>query len=327
MVAAAVLRGQWYAVAASADLDDGPVGVRLLGEAYAVWRDGRGRIAAVPDSCPHRNAPLSLGTRNEDGTLECCYHGWTYDGDGTCVYIPSSGVGAAVPPKARLELINSVERYGLVWICPSDPQGDIPKLPEDDDPSFRRINNPVQIWKTSTTRMVDNFLDISHLPYVHLGTFGTDALREVPDVELQDLDDGYFGRDYEITVANPDVANVISGYTDSAVDRRMTTGFHLPFSVRSTIHYASGLEHIMLLLSTPIDDETSYFTFVVWRNDDFSVSAEEVIEFDRRIGAEDRAMLERIPGLLPLEGGSTVSVQADKVAVEWRRRLHRMLED
>ena len=76
----------------------------------------------------------------------------------------------------------------------------------------------------------------------------------------------------------------------------MTTGFHLPFAVRSTIHYETGLDHILLLLSTPVDDVTSLFTFVVWRNDDFTVPADEVLRFDQAIGAEDQLMLERVPG-------------------------------
>lgn len=91
--------------------------------------------------------------------------------------------------------------------------------------------------------------------------------------------------------------------------------------MRSTIRYRSGLEHVLLLLSTPVDDVTSYFTFVVWRNDDFSVSAEEVIRFDRAIGAEDKRMLELLDGVLPLDPTALVNVQADKCSVEWRRRL------
>ena len=60
---------------------------------------------------------------------------------------------------------------------------------------------------------------------------------------------------------------------------------------------------------------------MIWRNDDFSVPAEEVIAFDRAIGAEDKVMLERIPGVLPLDQTATVSVQADKPSVDWRRHL------
>jgi hypothetical protein len=105
----------------------------------------------------------------------------------------------------------------------------------------------------------------------------------------------------------------------------MTTGFHLPFTVRSTIEYETGLEHVILLCSTPIDDVTSYFTFVVWRNDDHSVAAEEVIALDRAIGAEDQRMLERVPGVLPLDAHATVSVQSDRASIEWRRRLAALL--
>jgi hypothetical protein len=105
----------------------------------------------------------------------------------------------------------------------------------------------------------------------------------------------------------------------------MTTGFHLPFTVRSTIHYETGLDHLILLCSTPVDDVTSLFTFVIWRNDDHSVPAEEVIAFDRAIGAEDKRMLEQVPGVLPLDQHRTVSVQSDRPSVEWRRRLAALL--
>ena len=70
-----------------------------------------------------------------------------------------------------------------------------------------------------------------------------------------------------------------------------------------------------------MDAESSYFTFVVWRNDDFNVPAEEVIAFDRAIGEEDRVMLERLDGEMPLDRTVLVSVQADKASVEWRRRF------
>jgi hypothetical protein len=129
--------------------------------------------------------------------------------------------------------------------------------------------------------------------------------------------------------ANNDTAggSLASGQTSDVVERAMTSGFQLPLHCRSTIRYQSGLEHVLLLLSTPIDDVTSYFAFVVWRNDDFSISAEEVIRFDLAIGAEDKRMLEQLDGMLPLDQTSLVSVQADKCNVEWRRRLMESLRD
>ena len=40
---------------------------------------------------------------------------------GRCVEVPSSGPDRAVPPKAHLNVVNVIERYGLVWLCPGEP--------------------------------------------------------------------------------------------------------------------------------------------------------------------------------------------------------------
>jgi len=313
----------WYVVAEGADLAGGPIPVGLLGRAYVVWRAPSGEVVAAPDRCPHRESPLSLGTVT-GGCLICPYHGWTFGDAGRCVEVPSSGPGRPVPPAAHLPVIHAQERYGLVWLCPGTPVGTIPTITAENDRAYRRINSGVDRWATSATRMTDNFLDISHFPYVHAGTFGIEANREVPKIELEQLDDDFYGYRYEVEVGNEKGATA-SGQVGAVVHRRMTTGFHLPFTVLSTIHYETGLDHLILLCSTPIDDVTSYFTFVIWRNDDFSVPAEEVIAFDRAIGAEDKAMLERVGGVLPLDQTATVSVQSDKPSVEWRRRLAALL--
>ena len=170
--------------------------------------------------------------------------------------------------------------------------------------------------------MSDNFLDVSHFPFVHVGTFGIAQETEVPKVQLTDLDHGWYGYKYEVRASNSALGTLASGQSTGVVERAMSSGFHLPFDVRSTIAYHGGLQHILLLLSTPIDDVTSYFTFVVWRNDNFAVSAEEIIRFDLSIGAEDKRMLEQLDGVLPLDKTTLVNAQADKASVEWRRRLY-----
>jgi phenylpropionate dioxygenase-like ring-hydroxylating dioxygenase large terminal subunit len=317
------LRHQWYVVAESTDVAGAPVAVRLLGESLVLWRSADGAVVAAPDRCPHREAPLSGGTV-DDGCIVCPYHGWRFGDAGRCVEVPSSGAGRPVPPTSHLATVHVEERYGLVWVCLAEPQGTIPAMAADDDPAYRRINTGVDTWTVSATRMTDNFLDISHFPYVHIGTFGIQENQDVPKLDLGPLDDGYFGYEYEVDVRN-EAGAVASGLDGDVITRRMTTSFHLPFTVRSTIHYETGLDHLILLCSTPIDDVTSYFTFVVWRNDDFSVPAEDIISFDRAIGAEDKAMLERIPGVLPLDQKATVSVQSDKPSVEWRRQFAAML--
>lgn len=321
----AALRRGWYAVARTTEVQPGPIAVTLLGTKLALWRAGDGTVSAAPDRCPHREAPLSAG-EVDGGCLVCPYHGWTFDGAGTCVSVPSANDGVPVPPKAHLATVRAEERYGLVWVCLGEPLTDIPTIPQDEDPSFRRINTRVDLWRTSATRMTDNFLDITHFPWVHTGTFGRRQDTKVPKVELGELDKDWYGYRYEVIANNTAGGSLASGQTSEIVHRRMTSGFHLPFDVRSEIHYDTGLSHILLLLSTPVDDVTSLFTFVVWRNDDFSVPSDEVIAFDLAIGAEDKRMLELLDGVLPLDQTATVSVQADKCSVEWRRRLAQFLD-
>ena len=313
------LRNHWHPVAEGDDLAGGPLAVRLLERDYVVWRGPDGLVVAAADRCPHRETPLSLG-RLDEGCLVCPYHGWTFGGGGRCVYVPSAGTGSPVPPASHLSTICVQERYGLVWLCPGTPERPLFAMPWDDDPAYRRINTGMQRWSTSAMRMTDNFLDISHFPWVHTGTFGISQNTEVPTIELEELDDDFVGYAYEVDARN-ELGAVASGQEGEVVHRSMSTGYHLPFTVRSTIHYDTGLDHVILLCSVPIDDASSYFTFVVWRNDDFSVPADDVIAFDRAIGEEDKRMLERVPGPLPLDAQSTVSVQADKASVDWRRRF------
>lgn len=317
------LRRYWYPVAEGADIASAPLAVTLLGERLVLWRSPDGKVVAAPDRCPHREAPLSIGTVS-DGTLVCPYHGWEFSDDGKCVAIPSSGKDATIPPAAHLRCVQAEERYGLVWVLLDDSgeeSGRIPEIAYDDDPKFRRINTGVDIWNVAAPRMVDNFLDISHFPFVHTGTFGGAQPPDVPKIDLEQLDGDFFGYAYEVEAKNPDAAVATSGSTEAVVHRYMSTGFTLPLLVRSTIRYEDGLEHILLLCSTPIDEYSTYFTFVVWRNDDFTIDPEEIISFDRAIGAEDKLMLEQVPGSLPLGQTDLASVQSDKPSVEWRRRF------
>ncbi len=319
-----VLRNYWYAVALCDEVESNPISVKLLNEDFVIWRESNGGLIAAPERCPHRQAPLSHG-HLENGRLVCPYHGWTFSEFGKCVNIPSAADGVPIPSKAHLDTAEVIEKYGLIWLCPGKPLKPLFELEEELDPSFRRINTEVQKWEVAATRMVDNFLDITHFPYVHAGTFGAGQETKVPNITLEYLDEDFFGYRYDILAANPEEAKSTSGSNEESVERSMSSGFNLPLTVRSTIAYKSGLEHIILLLSTPIDETSSYFTFVIWRNDDFTVPADEVISFDRAIGEEDRVMLEKLNGVMPLDRTALVNVQSDKATVEWRRQLSKLI--
>ena len=176
----AQLRDHWYAVARGEDISDAPVAAQVLGTKLAIWRGADGVLTAVPDRCADREGPLSKG-EVESGCLVCPYHGWTYEPGGRCVRVPSASEGVPPPPRAHLTPFGCQERYGLVWVSVGKPASDISQVCWEDDPAYRRINPPVEVWQTSTPRMTDNFLDVTHFPYVHRGTFGADA--GPPDAE------------------------------------------------------------------------------------------------------------------------------------------------
>ena len=313
------LREQWYVVADAADLGSSPVGVTLLGDRYVVWRGPDGELAAAPDRCPHREAPLSLG-RLRDGCLVCPYHAWVFAIDGTCVDVPSSGSGSPIASAANLSLVAVREQYGLVWLCAGTPACDPPQIAQDADPAFRRLTAGMETWNASATRMADNFCDVAHFPYVHAGTIGPDTDPVVAPISVTRLDADFVGWEYTVDVHDEH---------GNDVRQRMSTEFHLPFVVRSNTFYETGprtgQERVLLLCTTPVDDVTSLFTFVVWRNHDHEVPADDVLAFDRAIGAEDRRMLEQIPGVLPLDNSATVNVRSDRLSVEWRRRFAALL--
>src|SRR5690242_19406826 len=85
------LKDFWCVASLSTELGrEKPLARTILGTPIALFRDERGRARAVRDRCLHRGTALSAGDV-VDGKLCCPYHGWSYDGGGRCVEIPSLG--------------------------------------------------------------------------------------------------------------------------------------------------------------------------------------------------------------------------------------------
>lgn len=317
---------RWYAVADAASVREAPVGFELFEVPYVMWRSEDHGLTAVRDRCSHREARLSLGTV-ENGCIHCPYHGWVFGGDGRCVRIPSSGSGAAIPPVAHLQPLAIAEHYGLVWFCPSEPHEPVPYLGVDHDRAFTRLNTATEIWNCSVTRMIDNMLDVAHFPYTHAGTFGREQEQVVPTFSLRQLDDTFHGYAYSVVVNNTGDAKAMSGGGEDVIGLSMSTGFALPYSVRSTMSYDNGIEQTLFMTASPMGPDRSYFSFVLWRNDDVSQTGQDIVDFELAVAREDRMMLENLSGELPLERGMLADVQSDKASLEWRRRYAALLAE
>lgn len=113
----------WLIALPSARLRRGPVRAVVDGTALAIFRDGA-LVRALPDRCPHRGVPLSMGSCR-GGRLTCRYHGWTFDGEGRLVHVPAEE--HPVAPKPLLAPWAAIERDGYVWVA-AEATGSPPAL-------------------------------------------------------------------------------------------------------------------------------------------------------------------------------------------------------
>ena len=169
----------WYPVSLIEDLDPTrPTPFQLLGRDIVIWKDAQGLWRVHADKCPHRLAPLSEGRINEEGLLECPYHGWSFRGDGSCARIPQAAdVGtesrAVYSPKACVESFPAIESQGLLFVWPEAGRWEEalavkpPELPPAfSDPAFSSVNIQRDLYYGYDTLM-ENVADPSHIDFAH----------------------------------------------------------------------------------------------------------------------------------------------------------------
>jgi vanillate O-demethylase monooxygenase subunit len=307
----------------SSTVTDGPVPVRLLGRDWVLARLD-GTLTAFEDRCPHRLAPLSIG-KVCGATLQCGYHGWEFDASGRCVVVPSLGEGATIPPRARATApAGLMERYGLVWLAPEDPVCDVPSFPEWDDPSFDRCWNEPRRTTAGALQLTDNFLDATHLPSVHTGTFGVADDGFLPPHEVQQ--DGWRAwTTYVTPYRNHDDPLVATGGHPLVQEHHLfkevtpvTTAL-----VRLSFPLTGGV--ITILFSCLPEDADHSTVFKVMARNDFGGDADRIAEsvaFEDAVLDEDLAVLEayRHKGV-PLDQRVEIHTRNDRLSLAYRRML------
>lgn len=168
-----MIRNQWYVVLESEEVGNKPVGVTRLGEKLVFWRDGSGKVSAAADRCPHRGIKLSAGQLN-DGHLQCPFHGFEFDSSGKCVLIPANGRDGVIPSAMKVATYPTYEAHGYIWVWwGQDPPADLaaPEFFDNLDDAFisASAKDP---WDAHYSRVIENQLDVVHLPFIHRSTIG-----------------------------------------------------------------------------------------------------------------------------------------------------------
>lgn len=322
------LRPAWHVVATREEIGNQPRRVWLLGDAWCLVRRDGGEVVAFADRCPHRRAPLSAGSVC-DGVLECVGHGWRFDTGGRCVAIPALAAGETIPAGAGLTRPYGVtERYGLVWLAPEEPVEALPELAAWDDPTFDRARSTIVRTPVGATQLVDNFLDASHFPFVHAGTFGAAEAA--------------FVADRGVTREGWSVVTTFDTWYRNRDDPRVATGEHPEIQPQILLKRGGASCSVVLRLDFPVtgatiailfsctpEREGSTRVYKLMARNDLAGDADALGAFvadEDRILEEDLAILGRYRDhRMPVDLTVEVHTKADRLSVGWRRVVSDLL--
>ncbi|KAJ9558950.1 hypothetical protein OSB04_013564 [Centaurea solstitialis] len=173
-------RDHWYPVSLIEDLDPNiPTPFTLLNRDLVIWFDKiNNKWVAFDDKCPHRLAPLSEGRIDENGDLQCSYHGWSFDGRGSCSRIPQAAADgpearAVQSPRACATRFPTLVSQGLLFVWPDENGSERaaatkpPMLPDDFvNPEFSTVTIQRDLFYGYDTLM-ENVSDPSHIDFAH----------------------------------------------------------------------------------------------------------------------------------------------------------------
>ncbi|MGB6103840.1 MAG: aromatic ring-hydroxylating dioxygenase subunit alpha [Pusillimonas sp.] len=151
----------------------------IVDEPFVVTRNAEGQIVAFMNMCLHRGVAVAYGSGNAKD-FSCPYHAWLYDLDGNLITAPRFENEAANLKNCRLRRLQSVVWRG--WIFITFNQNPMPfehhvGVLEDElwwfqsDQCVLADKMVLEIdcnWKL----LVENLVDIYHVPVIHKGTIG-----------------------------------------------------------------------------------------------------------------------------------------------------------
>ena len=116
-VAEMFLRNYWYVAAFGHEIGRNLLARTILGDKIVFYRTEDGSPIALANRCCHRQAPLSMGRLIGD-TVECGYHGLTFDPTGEGLMVPGQ---KKIPSGAKVRKYPVAERWRWIWIWMGDP--------------------------------------------------------------------------------------------------------------------------------------------------------------------------------------------------------------
>ncbi|MEO4041361.1 aromatic ring-hydroxylating dioxygenase subunit alpha [Hoeflea sp. CAU 1731] len=211
------------------------------------------------------------------------------------------------------------ERYGCVFTTLGAPNKDIVEIEESHEADRRYVPCGWVTMRASGLRVVENFLDMAHFPFVHTDILGAEPHTEVPVYKSEirrDVDEVWATN---CTFFQPRIAA-----TENEGDFvHLTYRVPSPFTVmlyRVCPTAPDRLDAIALFIQ-PMEEGYCRAQPVMYLVDDHS-SHTSILHFEQVIFLQDRIIVEnQRPLLLPLEPRREIPTRADSSSVAYRRWL------
>jgi phenylpropionate dioxygenase-like ring-hydroxylating dioxygenase large terminal subunit len=323
----------WYPAGLSAEIGATPVRRRMLAQDFVLWRDSVGRVHCLSNTCVHRGGSLAGGRICND-EVQCPYHGWRFDGEGRCTRIPSLGVDARIPARARVDSYPTAERYGLVFAflgdLPEEERCPIMDIPEyrgaAPDPGWRATIQHFE-WDFDYQRSMENGIDGAHNEYVH-PTHGYSGERDDIRIAVENYrwvdtewDTGFFSSRRAPPLAEPKMREASGRHGDAIIHGG--TGHHGVSHIWTLIHPTETMSIHQYLFETPIDEGRTSLFLVNLRN--FLASPEHDARMMGRnevVASQDRDVLYDVrPVLTPETRTKEFFTPADQAIARYRDKL------
>ncbi|MSQ71686.1 MAG: aromatic ring-hydroxylating dioxygenase subunit alpha [Betaproteobacteria bacterium] len=242
---------------------------------------------------------------------------------GKLLAVPAQATQASAPAAENGQPASATERYGLVWVCLGEPAQDVLAFPEFDDPRYQKVVCGPYGVRASGPRIVENFLDMAHLPFVHAGILGDESYSEVLE----------YNAEAGVQGEGPVSANCLfwqpkpTAVAEGASDVRYTFRVLRPFSavltkVLSNVSEASGGHGLSILLSVQPVEPAFSIVWILYAVTDHAKSDAALRARQELVFMQDKPILEnQLPALLPLAPQAELSVRSDRLSLAYRRYL------
>ena len=247
-------RRYWIPIAISAELQNKPTFIRVLGEDLVLFRNGKGQPGLLGALCSHRRANLCLGTVLPDG-LRCRYHGWIYDTNGNVIQTPGEPPGSNFKDTIH-HLAYSVQEMGSLIFAYLGPQPE-PLLPRFNFLAGKgeRHSKITGVAKCNWLQCVENGIDPLHVSFTH-GDVWAD-LEVEPEMDFEETEHGLVHKAYR-PAEEPGKFN----YREHHL---LMPGISCGGSQQRNLEGAAGTPPISCRWSVPIDDTHTLIIRLIYK--------------------------------------------------------------